>query len=220
MRLDENERRQVGRRSSIVACGIAQKVIDGADRFDPRKPTTGDDDRQECAPELRVLFELRAFQQRDQPVAEEQCVVDRPHTMGVSTQPGRKARLGAGRNQQVIEVNRARSALEAIDRGDAARVEVDRRGLRLEKLNTPQDLADRHDDRARVQASRCDFVQHRCEDQEVLGVDEQHFDAWITGYRAVQLKRRIQSAEAGAKDQDAFAWRGVHRVLSRKNQLK
>jgi hypothetical protein len=56
------------------------------------------------------------------------------------------------------------------------RVEIDRRGLGLEERRAPKGLTDRHYDRARVQASRCNFVQHRCEHQEVLPVDEQHFD--------------------------------------------
>jgi len=56
------------------------------------------------------------------------------------------------------------------------RVEIDRRGLGQEERHAPKGLTDRHYDRARVQASRCNFVQHRCEHQEVLPVDEQHFD--------------------------------------------
>jgi hypothetical protein len=99
----------------------------------------------------------------------------------VPAEAGRETRLGAHGDQQLVRSDRVRSALETIRDRDSSGREVDRGGFGFEKLHTPQRLTDRHDDRAGVQTSRGDLVQHRRKDREILRVYKHHFDARITG---------------------------------------
>ena len=190
---------------AVVARDLVQEVVDGADRLDTGEPAARDGDREQCPPARRILLDLRSLQQPDQPVAQHQRIMDRLHAMDVRAQAGREARLRARRNQQVIEGDRARAAIGAIGHGDGPSREVHRRGVRLEELDAAQGLAYRHDDRAGIQASRRDLVQHRREEKEVLRVDEQHFHARIARHRPLELERGVEARETGPKDHDALA---------------
>ena len=148
----------------------------------------------------------RARAVADQPIAQYQRVMDRLHAMDVRAQARREPRLRAGGDQQVIELDRARAAIEAIGHGHRPGREVHRRGLRAQELHPAQRLADRHDDRARVEASRRHLVQHRREEEEVLRVDEQHFDPRIARHRPLELERGVEAGESGPEDHDSLAF--------------
>ena len=75
---------------AVVARDLAQEVVDGADRLDTGEPAARDGDREQCPPARRILLDLRALEQPDQPVAQHQRVMDRLHAMDVRAQAGGK----------------------------------------------------------------------------------------------------------------------------------
>src|SRR5262245_46221097 len=65
-----------------------------------------------------------------------------------------------------------------------------------------------------VKIASSDFVEHGCEQEKILAIDQQNFHIWVEGQRLFQAQRCVQTAESASQDDDAFASTAAHETTS------
>ena len=77
-----------------------------------------------------------------------------------------------------------------------ARGKIDPFHFTVEEASVFQHLPDRVDDMGYVDVARCDLVEHRCEEKEILPIDDGNFDVLMACDRFFKSRRGVQSREA------------------------
>src|SRR6266567_7915136 len=101
--------------------------------------------------------------------------------------------------------------IEAMRDNDLLFVDVDLVHVPAEEIYVPNHFADRINDVGQIQVARCDFVQHRSEQEKVLAINNRDFELRVS--TSLELQRRIEPAETAAENEDT-------RFLAHRNQLK
>ena len=81
-------------------------------------------------------------------------------------------------------------------------VEIDALHITVEDLDSLEQFADRTDDMCNIQIAGRNLVEHRCEEKEILAVDERDLDVFVARKCLVEVQGRIQPAEAAAEYKD------------------
>ena len=190
----------------VAAADAPHEVLQLPGRLDAREAGPAHDERQ-LRPALRgVLFQLRALEHLDQPVAEAERLAQGLHPGRVGRDAGdaERVRLAAhGEHQRVVV--QAVSVAIAPQHLDHLHVEIhplhlgrDAPGAR--PLHHP---AQRADHVARLEGSRGDFGQEGREQHEVVLVDQPDFDVLTLAQAALQRAGGRDPGEATTQDQDA-----------------
>src|SRR4030095_6279612 len=79
-------------------------------------------------------------------------------------------------------------------------VEINRLNIGLNKLHMTKNAAERIHDVARIKVSRCDLMQHRRKQNEVLATDQRHFYVRSTRQPFLEVHCRVKSGESAAGD--------------------
>jgi hypothetical protein len=70
------------------------------------------------------------------------------------------------------------------------------------QLRFPQEFPGRVDDGGQIQIARGDLVQHWCEEEEVVPIDQSNLDIAIPGELVFQFHGAVNTAESAAKNVD------------------
>ena len=75
---------------------------------------------------------------------------------------------------------------------DSPRVEINRLNIGLKKLHMTKNAAERIDDVAWIKIARCDLVQHRSKENEILAADQRHLYVGSAREPFVEVHCRIK----------------------------
>src|SRR5262249_4159147 len=101
-------------------------------------------------------------------------------------------------------------AIAAMREHHPARLEVDRGHLALDEFHPMEERPDRADDVRDVEVAGGDLVEHGCEEEEVLAIDEGDLEGGAAGERLLEAQGRVDAPEATPEDHDSRARLGVH----------
>src|SRR6266404_918299 len=108
---------------------------------------------------------------------------------------------------ELIVLNPMRVALEPVRQSQFIVTKVDVLDLAREKLHFPQELSHRVGDGGQLQIARGNLVQHRCEQKEVVAIDQGDFDVRVSAEPPLQFQGGIEAAEAPAQNIDPILHR-------------
>src|SRR5438876_9007834 len=100
--------------------------------------------------------------------------------------------------------------IEAVGDDDLLAGKVDRLDLASKEAHPLEHLAHGVDYSREIEIARRHFVQHGCEEKEVLAIDQRDFEVRATSQSLFQLHRGVQAGEAAAEDQDLLGSTVVH----------
>src|SRR4029453_18345871 len=102
----------------------------------------------------------------------------------------------AERQKQMIKLEFKLAVRNATRAMDSPRVEINRMNIGFNKLHMTKNAAERIHDVARIKIARCDFVQHRRKENEILATDQRHLYARATREPFVEVHCRIKPGKS------------------------
>ena len=96
---------------------------------------------------------------------------------------------------------RVRVMIETVRYDDRTLFHIDALDIAREKVDMAKHLAHRINDVGDIEIARCDLVQHRRKEKEVVAVYERYFDVGI--FPALKLQRGIKAGEATTENEHA-----------------
>src|SRR6516225_10755031 len=99
--------------------------------------------------------------------------------------------------------------VEPVRDNDTVTGQVDGLNITLKKPDVSQHFANRIYDVREIEVARCHFMQHRREKEKILLTDQRDFEIGIAAL--FELERRVETAEAATKDEDASLFHGFAR---------
>src|SRR5437588_12202504 len=79
---------------------------------------------------------------------------------------------------------------------DSPRVQINRLNVGLNKLHMTKNAAERIHDVARIKIARCDLMQHRRKENEILATDQRHLYVRSTREPFVEVHCRVKSGKS------------------------
>jgi hypothetical protein len=96
---------------------------------------------------------------------------------------------------------------------DSTLRQVDRPNLTFKESYVPQHLANRIDDMGYIEVACRYFVKHWREQEEIFLTDQCDFESGITAF--LELKRRVETTETTAEDEDTSFCHGYLNIARR-----
>ena len=206
-RLDQDDTDTTGVDSAEIA---AQRVMrqfgDGAGELDAGRPRSDDHEGEPLRAPLRIDLPFRLLEGREDAAPDARRILQRLHArrIGLPFVMAEIGMAGAGREDQRVEADRPFALqqhlpVRPVDAGNRA----EQRG---DVLVAAQQEADRPGDLRGRQRSRRDLIEQRLEQMMIALVDHGDPD-----WRASEVARGFEPAEAGADDDDVMLRPGRHR---------
>ena len=82
-------------------------------------------------------------------------------------------------------------------------LQIDFSDVAIEKVRAAQKLAHGIDNVGQIKVTCRNFMQHRCEQKEVLAIDKRKLNIRVATKRLLKTQGRIKTAEAAPKNQDS-----------------
>src|SRR6516162_6662213 len=101
--------------------------------------------------------------------------------------------------------------VEPVRNNDPTPGQVDGLNITLKKPDVSQQFANRIYDVREIEVTGCHFMKHRREKEKIFLTDQCDFEIGIAAL--FELERRVETAEAATKDEDASLFHGVARLL-------
>src|SRR5215831_1117664 len=99
---------------------------------------------------------------------------------------------------------------------DSPGVEINRPNIGLKKLHVTKNSSKRIDDVARIKISRCDFVQHRRKQNEILVTDQRHLYVRSTREPFVELYCRVKPGKSATGNDYSSR---LHAIIANRNAI-
>ena len=191
------------------------EVVDSGDRFDPSKTAAGDDKGQERFLYLTALA-IGFFQVGNQVVAQSHGIAQGFHRERILAEPGNavKIRDTAHAQNEEIELDCVAMMIEPMRKDDSPILNIDSIDFPRKKLDTPQHLAGRIYNRREIEIARRYFMEHGCEQEKVLAIDEGDLDGRIPGEFPLQLHGDREPGKPASQNEHPFV-RCILHALSR-----
>src|SRR5713226_1326050 len=200
------------RNAAIAPRSVAMhEVVEFADELDAGVTAADRYERQQLAPELRILRVVGVLEDIEDALAEHHGVFERLEVPGMLGRSGNAEiiRAASQGDHQSVVVERAGSEF------DAARIQIN--GARLiapeAKPARPSNVAKGLNNMPRIDVARSDLREKRGKQKEVLLVHEDDFNVRTPVKLFFEVQDGLQAAEAAAEHDDTF-----HRFIPSKRK--
>src|SRR5437899_3256462 len=100
---------------------------------------------------------------------------------------------------------------------DSPRVQINRLNVGLNKLHMTKNAAERIHDVARIKIARCDLMQHRRKENEILATDQRHLYVRSTREPFVEVYCRVQPGKSAAGNDYSSR---LHPITANRNAIR
>src|SRR5437899_2346718 len=107
-------------------------------------------------------------------------------------------------DNQVVIFKLVMVMIRTVSYFDSLLVQVNPLHVTLKELNTFKELPDWIDDMCHVQVACGNLVQHRCEKEEIVVIDQRDFHVGIACNGALNFECGIEAAKTAAQNDNAF----------------